>query len=275
MALVSATRGTRLGTNAWRDGVCRVPARASSADATYREAGAIACARVTPARATGTSSCAIWVPIMRQRRSIASAMRPPSKASAICGTARARPSRPMCHAEFVSSYICHAIATVVTWLPSPESTTPPQKRRKSRWRSAAGTILTASPACSAMCHLCSHTSLLCKPGARWPCAVTLVTRHQRPSICWRHRERVEVHVAIGLGPEADTPGHGLGQRVFQVALAIKVAFHGGARNADLELMPLLARGRGVPDPLHGGTLALFELPQHEIVFETVRPDRQI
>src|SRR5215831_9006460 len=97
MALVSAARGTRLGTNAWRAGVSRVPARASSADATYREEGATACASVKPARATGTINCALWVPIMRRRRSIASAMRPPSKASAICGTARARSSRPICH----------------------------------------------------------------------------------------------------------------------------------------------------------------------------------
>ena len=146
MALVRSDRGTRLGTSAWRAGVSSVPARASSADVTYREEGVTASASVKPARATGTVSCAIWVPMMRRRRSIASAMRPPSKASAICGTARARPSRPICHAEFVSSYICHAIATVVNWLPIAESTTPPQKRRKSRWRSAAGTIRTSSPA---------------------------------------------------------------------------------------------------------------------------------
>src|SRR5262249_40583154 len=103
----------------------------------------------------------------------------------------------------------------------------------------------------------------------------LVARHQRTSIRRRHRKSVEVHMAIGLGPEPDAPGHGLWQRVIQVALAIEVAFHGGARDADFELMPLMARGWGVPNPLHRGALALFELPQHEIIFETVRPDGQI
>src|SRR5919202_5643225 len=72
---------------------------------------------------------------------------------------------------------------------------------------------------------------------------------RRTSFRRRHREIVEVHVAIGLGPEADAPGHGRGQRVLQVALAVEVAFHSGARDADLELVPLMARGRGVPDPL--------------------------
>src|SRR5215471_13189541 len=157
IALVSAARGTRLGTNAWRVGVSRVPARASSADATYREEGATACASVTPARATGTSSCAIWVP-------------------------------------------------------SPESTTPPQKRRKSRERSAAGTKPIASPACSAMVSLCSYTWLLCAPGTRRQGAGgPVLTESGRPlreshlfdQASMRHNHAaVSQHVVPCVGPQS-------------------------------------------------------------------------
>src|SRR5262249_61915368 len=98
------------------------------------------------------------------------AIGPRRGAGRILGPAGPSPTGPFGHAVLVTSYPSPATATVVTGWPSPESTTPPQKRRKSRWRSAAGTIPTASPACSAMCHLCSHTELLCKPGTRWQCA---------------------------------------------------------------------------------------------------------
>src|SRR5690349_611970 len=40
-------------------------------------------------------------------------------------------------------------------------------------------------------------------------------------------------------------------------------------------MPLPGRGRRIAHPLDGGALAFLELPQHEIVFETVGPDRQV
>src|SRR4029450_9838644 len=97
----------------------------------------------------------------------------------------------------------------------------------------------------------------------------------RDSIRWCYRKIIKIHVTICLGPESDAPGHGLGQCVLQVALPVEIAFHRGARDADFELVPLTARGRSVSNPLHRGALALFELPQHEIIFETVRPDGQI
>jgi len=46
-------------------------------------------------------------------------------------------------------------------------------------------------------------------------------------------------------------------------------------NADLEVVPLAAGNRHVANPLHRGALALLELPQHEIVFQAVRLDRQV
>src|SRR2546428_12531532 len=98
---------------------------------------------------------------------------------------------------------------------------------------------------------------------------------RRASIRWCYRESIEVHVAIRLGPEANAPRNGLGQGVLKVELAVEITFHWGASNVDLELMPLMAGSRRVPNPLHRGALALFKLPQYEIIFETVRPDRQI
>ena len=42
------------------------------------------------------------------------------------------------------------------------------------------------------------------------------------SIGRRHREIVEVHVAVGLGPQADAPRNRLGQIVLQVKLAVEI-----------------------------------------------------
>jgi len=76
-------------------------------------------ANVKIAKVADTQPRPLCVNIMSLRRLIASASSPANKSKIICGTARAKPSNPICKAESVNSYICHAIATVVNWLPIP------------------------------------------------------------------------------------------------------------------------------------------------------------
>src|SRR5215831_21208480 len=83
--------------------------------------------------------------------------------------------------------------------------------------------------------------------------------HHR-SICWRHREVVEIHMAVGLGPQADAPRHRRGQDVLQVALPVEVRRDLWPGDADLEVMPLTSRRGSVANPFHRGSLAFLEFP---------------
>src|SRR5262249_59933654 len=73
--------------------------------------------------------------------------------------------------------------------------------------------------------------------------------HHR-SICWRHREVVEIHVAVGLGPQADAPRHWRGQDVLQVGLAVEIGRDLGPGDLHLEVMPLTSRRGSVANPFH-------------------------
>ena len=89
--------------------------------------------------------------------------------------------------------------------------------------------------------------------------------HHR-SIGRRHGEVVEVHVTVGLGPQADSSRHRLGQDVLQVKLAVEIGRDLGPGDADLEVVPLAARGRRIANPFHRGPPTFLEFPQDEVVF---------
>src|SRR5829696_8152839 len=95
------------------------------------------------------------------------------------------------------------------------------------------------------------------------------------SIGWPYRVVAEIHVAVGFGPQANAARYRLRQRVFVIAPAVEIALDLGAVDPDFELVPLLGRGRRAAYPFDRGALALFELPQHEVVFQAVGADRQV
>src|SRR5262249_11124229 len=82
-----------------------------------------------------------------------------------------------------------------------------------------------------------------------PCNSMLPTSglHHR-SICWRHGEVVEIHVAVSLGPQADAPRHRRGQDVLQVGLAVEVRRDLWPGDLHLEVMPLTSRRGSVANP---------------------------
>src|SRR5262245_51365612 len=82
----------------------------------------------------------------------------------------------------------------------------------------------------------------------------------RRSIRRRHREVVEIDVAVGLRPQPDAPADGLRQHVLQLELAVEIARDLRARDLHLEVVPLARCGRRVADPFDRGAFALLELP---------------
>src|SRR5215470_16795063 len=104
-------------------------------------------------------------------------------------------------------------------------------------------------------------------------AYSPLSRH--PSFARGHREIIEMHVAVCLRPQADLSGDGLRQRVLKIELAIEIPFNLVAGDTDFQVVPLAGCCRRVANPFHRRTPALFELPQHEIVFQAIGPDRQI
>ena len=54
-------------------------------------------------------------------------------------------------------------------------------------------------------------------------ATTEVRQRRHRSVGRRHGEVVEIHMAVGLGPQADASGDRLGQDVLQVELAVEIA----------------------------------------------------
>ncbi len=95
------------------------------------------------------------------------------------------------------------------------------------------------------------------------------------SIRFRHRVIGEIHVTVGFRPQADPPRDRLGQRVFEIEFAVEIALDLGAADPNLQVVPLARGSRRVSHPSHRGTLALFELPEHEIVLEAVGADREV
>src|SRR6266567_2930395 len=95
------------------------------------------------------------------------------------------------------------------------------------------------------------------------------------SISRRHDEVVEVHVAVGLGPQADSPRNRVGQDMLQVELAVEIGRDLGSGDADLEVVPLAGWGRRIANPFHRGPLAFLEFPQDQIIFQRICPDGEI
>src|SRR5215470_8828039 len=104
-------------------------------------------------------------------------------------------------------------------------------------------------------------------------AASWTSRH--PSFARGHGEIIEMHVAVCLRPQADLSGDGLWQRVLKIELAIEIPFNLVAGDADFQVVPLAGCCRCVANPFDRRTPTLFELPQHEIVFQAVGPDREI
>src|SRR5260370_6309431 len=70
------------------------------------------------------------------------------------------------------------------------------------------------------------------------------------SIGRRHGEVIEVHVAVGLGPQADSSRNRLGQDMLQVELAVEIGRDLGPGDADLEVVPLAGLGWGIADTIY-------------------------
>ncbi len=85
----------------------------------------------SPALHSAISTCAT---ISRRRRSIESAMEPASSDPAISGASWVVDTRPTSSEEWVSWYTWNGTATVVSWLPSTDTISPPTRKRKSRDR---------------------------------------------------------------------------------------------------------------------------------------------
>src|SRR5262249_62352605 len=80
--------------------------------------------------------------------------------------------------------------------------------------------------------------------------IELPLRHR--SISRRHGEVVEVHVAVGLRPQADSSRNRLGQDMLQVKFAVEIGRDLGPGDADLEVVPLAGRGGGFVDSFYPG-----------------------
>src|SRR5262245_58098086 len=109
----------------------------------------------------------------------------------------------------------------------------------------------------------------------WPYGISVAPMQEAPSVCGRDGEVVEVDVAVRLRPQADAARHRRRQGVLEIELAIEIALDLGAGDADLQVVPLAARRRRVPNPLHGRALAFLKLPEDQIVLEAVGPNGQV
>src|ERR1700730_326978 len=92
---------------------------------------------------------------------------------------------------------------------------------------------------------------------------------------WRDAIIVEIHDAVGLRPHADFSRHRRRQGVFEIELAVQIAFDSRSADTDFQILPLPARGRRVADPLDARALALSVFEQHEIVFERIGPHQKV
>src|SRR5436309_2614171 len=72
---------------------------------------------------------------------------------------------------------------------------------------------------------------------------------------------IEIHVTVGLGPQADATRYRVRQNMLKVELAVEIALDILTCNTDLEIVPLTCRRGRIADPLHGGALAFLELPK--------------
>src|SRR5215831_14280988 len=70
----------------------------------------------------------------------------------------------------------------------------------------------------------------------------------RSSLARRSGKFIEMHVAVRLRPQPNLPGHRLRERVLQIELAVEIALHLVAGDADFEVVPLPAGGRRVSHP---------------------------
>src|SRR5262249_60798599 len=89
--------------------------------------------------------------------------------------------------------------------------------------------------------------------------------HHR-SICWRHGEVVEVHMAVGLRPQADSSRNRLGQDMLQVKLAVEIGRDLGPGDVHLEVVPLAGGGGGGAGSLSPPAVAVLHFSQKPICF---------
>ena len=107
------------------------------------------------------------------------------------------------------------------------------------------------------------------------CACFVQSSRIHPSLAGCGSEIIEMHVAVRLRPQADAARDRRRQGVLEIELAVEITFHIIVGNADLKVVPLLARCGRVPDPLHLGATPFLDLPEHQIVFQAIRPNRQV
>src|SRR4051794_26143180 len=85
------------------------------------------------------------------------------------------------------------------------------------------------------------------------------------SVARLHVEIPEVHDAVRLRPQAQTPTHGLLQLIFQVLLAVDGTKHRALLDDEFQLVPLASLRGGGSNLLDHGAPAIPELEQDQVV----------
>src|SRR6478672_79254 len=132
-AVDTSDRRTKFGTMALRPALSRPLNPADSAGSTNNghSAGPRSALTARPALHAAISTCAI---ISSRRRSMASTAEPPSSDPAISGNSWVTDTSPTISDEWVSWYTWYGTATVVSWLPRTDTSSPQTRWRKSRDR---------------------------------------------------------------------------------------------------------------------------------------------
>src|SRR5262249_1680146 len=90
-----------------------------------------------------------------------------------------------------------------------------------------------------------------------------------------HAIIVEINDAVRLGPHTNFSRNRRWQGVLEIKLAVEIAFYFRTADADFQILPLPAWGRGVADPLNARALAFLVFEQNEIIFERICPHQQV
>ncbi len=132
MAFGRCSRGTSIGTSAWRAGRSKVPTAAPSAASAYTGHTECPPPIATAASATATSAEPVCVNSMRRRRFQASATTPLTIEKKTIGTTFTRPTRPRARplrSGGTSSDTCHSSAAFCIVDPVIDASSPNQIRR--------------------------------------------------------------------------------------------------------------------------------------------------
>ena len=63
--------------------------------------------------------------------------------------------------------------------------------------------------------------------------------------------------------------------MLEIELTVEITLDFGPVDPHFQIVPLPARGGRIANPFHRRSFSLFEFPEHQIVFETIRSNGQI